>query len=234
MPRADTLANLLLGSFATVALYAIARTLHRRNPSWWTSPVVSVPPALSLLLVACHVGYGRYLAGTRWLVVLLGPAVVAFAIPIHAQRARIRRTWPVLAIAVVAGSVTAIGTSMLMSRLLGLDAVLRLSLLPRSISTPFAMLVSKQAGGNPNVTAVLVVLTGVVGAIIGEVLLAVLPLRDVLARGALMGMGAHAIGSARAHQIDPELGAIAGLVMVLAGVVNVLAAPWIAHWCGRG
>jgi putative effector of murein hydrolase len=123
---------------------------------------------------------------------------------------------------------------MLLSRMLGLDAELSRSLLPRSISTPFAMLVSKQAGGNPNVTAVLVVLTGVVGAMIGEALLVVLPLRHVLSRGALMGMGAHAIGSARAHQIDPELGAMAGLVMVLAGVVNVLASPWIAQWCSGG
>jgi predicted murein hydrolase (TIGR00659 family) len=232
MTHADGFLSGLLWSAATVVLYGLAKALHRRHPSWWSSPVVVVPLVLALVLIACHVSYGRYIAGTRWLVALLAPAIVAFAVPIHAQRARIRRYWPVLAIAVVAGSVTAIVTSMLLSNLLGLDAGLRLSLLPRSISTPFAMIVSKQVGGSPNVTAVLVVLTGVVGAMVGEVLLVVLPLRSVLARGALMGMGAHAIGSARAHQIDPEVGALAGLVMVLAGIVNVLAAPLIAHWCG--
>ncbi len=230
MTRADGLLNALLWSAATIALYAAAKALHRRHPAGWSSPVVGVPLVLALILIACHVSYGRYLAGTRWLLALLAPAIVAFAAPIYAQRTRIRRYWSVLAIAVVVGSVTAIVTSMLLSRLLGLDAGLRLSLLPRSISTPFAMIVSKQVGGSPNVTAVLVVLTGVVGAMIGEVLLVVLPLRSVISRGALMGMGAHAIGSARALQIDPEVGAIAGLVMVLAGIVNVLAAPLIAHW----
>jgi putative effector of murein hydrolase len=196
--------------------------------------VAAVPLVLAIVLVTCKVSYGTYLAGTRWLLALLAPAIVSFAVPIYAQRALIRRYGHVLAIAVVVGSVTAIATSVLLSRLLGLDAELGHSLIPRSISTPFAMIVSKQVGGTPNVTAVLVVLTGVVGAMIGEVLLVVLPLRSVLSRGALMGMGAHAIGSARAHQIDPEVGAIAGLVMVLAGIVNVLAAPWIAQWCGRG
>jgi len=230
MAHAEGFVDALLWSAATIALYAVARALHRRRAAWWSSPMVGVPLVLALLLLASHASYGRYIAGTRWLITLLGPAIVSFAVPIHAQRARIRRYWPVLAIAVVVGSATAIASSVLLSSLLGLDVGLRLSLLPRSISTPFAMIVSRQVGGEPNVTAVLVVLTGVVGAAIGEVLLAVLPLRDVLSRGALMGMGAHAIGSARAHHIDPELGAMAGLVMVLAGLVNVLAAPWIARW----
>jgi predicted murein hydrolase (TIGR00659 family) len=234
MPHADALRSALLWSAATLALYGAVKALNRRYPSGWSSPVIVVPLLLALVLVASHVRYGTYIAGTHWLVALLAPAIVAFAVPIYAQRAEIRRYWPVLAIAVVVGSATAIVSAMLLSRLLGLDAELRLSLLPRSISTPFAMIVSRQVGGSPNVTAVLVVLTGVVGAAIGEALLVVLPLRHVLSRGALMGMGAHAIGSARALQVDPEVGAMAGLVMVLAGILNVLSAPLIARWCGGG
>lgn len=228
MGFADRLPDLLLWSAVTLALHGAASALYRRRPLVVLSPVVTAPAALALLLAGLHVGYARYLSGTGWLVTLLAPAVVSFAVPIHAQRERIRRWWPVLAVAVVVGSATAIGSSLLLSRLLGLDAVLRASLVPRSISTPFAMIVARQLGGSPNVAAVLVILTGVVGAALGELLLAVPALRSVLARGALFGMGAHAIGSARALQIDPELGAIAGLVMVLAGVANVLVAPLLA------
>lgn len=228
MTRGELLLATLLGSALTLALYAGAKALYRRRPHAWASPVVLVPLAISVLLVAAHVRYATYIAGTRWLVMLLGPALVSFAVPIHAQRDRLRRDWPVLAVAVVVGSVTAIASSVALSRALGLDALLRLSLVPRSISTPFAMIVARQLGGSPNVAAVLVILTGVVGAALGELLLAVPALRSVLARGALFGMGAHAIGSARALQIDPELGAIAGLVMVLAGVANVLVAPLLA------
>ena len=102
-------------------------------------------------------------------------------------------------------------------------------MLPRSMSTPFAMAVSRDLGGSPELTAVFVVITGVLGAALGEALLLRLPLRSGLARGALMGMGAHGVGTARAYQIGPEEGAIAGLVMVFTGVLNVLAAPLVAQ-----
>jgi putative effector of murein hydrolase len=97
------------------------------------------------------------------------------------------------------------------------------------MSTPFAMTVSGDIGGVPNLTAVFVIFTGVFGAALGEAMLAILPLRSVLARGALFGMGAHAAGVAKAHEIGREEGSIAGLVMVLVGLLNVLAAPLLVH-----
>jgi putative effector of murein hydrolase len=115
-----------------------------------------------------------------------------------------------------------------MARLFDLNDVLRLSLLPRSISTPFAMTISGDIGGIPDLTALFVVVTGVTGAAVGDILLKVLPVHTALARGALFGMGAHGAGVARASQIGAEEGSIAGLVMVLVGLVNVLAAPLLA------
>jgi putative effector of murein hydrolase len=117
--------------------------------------------------------------------------------------------------------------------MLGLGDVLRLSLLPRSISTPFALAVSEDIGGVPDLTAVFVVLTGVLGAALGDLVLFVLPIRSSLARGALLGASAHGAGAAKAHEIGREEGTIAGLVMVLVGLLNVLTAPLLAA-CLRG
>src|SRR5690606_5346239 len=103
------------------------------------------------------------------------------------------------------------------------------SLLPRSISTPFAMEVSGEIGGIPQLTAIFVVLTGVLGAALGDIVLAWLPLRSALARGALLGVGAHGAGTAKAHMIGREEGSIAGLVMVLVGLMNILVAPVLAQ-----
>jgi putative effector of murein hydrolase len=160
---------------------------------------------------------------------LLGPATVAFAIPIYQQRATIRRYWPVLLVGVVMGSSSAMLSAWGLAHLLGLNDAISLSLMPRSMSTPFAMTVSGDIGGTPDLTAIFVVITGVFGAALGELMLNWLPLRSTLARGALFGMGAHGAGVAKAHQIGREEGSIAGLVMVLVGLVNVLAAPFIAH-----
>jgi predicted murein hydrolase (TIGR00659 family) len=231
-PSELLLLRALFWSLLTIAFYALGKVLHRRRPGSWSSPLVVTPLLLILATLLLHVTYREYIRSTHWLVVLLGPATVAFAVPIYEQRSLIRRYWMLLVVGALAGSATAIFTSWELSSLLGLNDSLRLSLLPRSMSTPFAMTVSGDIGGVPALTAVFVVVTGVLGAALGEALLNCLPLRSALARGALLGMGAHGAGTAKAHQIDAEVGAIAGLVMVLVGLLNVLAAPVLARFLG--
>ncbi len=216
-------------SLATIAFYLIAKRLYRRWPHWWLMPLAVTPALVALAILFLHTAYRDYIRDTGWLVALLGPATVAFAVPIYEQRVLIQRQWPLLLAGMVVGSFTAMATSWVFAVLLGVGGALRLSLLPRSISTPFAIEVSGEIGGMPDLTAVFVVLTGIAGAALGDLVLARLPLRSPLARGALFGAGAHAAGTARAHQIGREEGAVAGLVMVLAGLMNVLAAPLIAH-----
>ncbi|UFZ01708.1 LrgB family protein [Bradyrhizobium ontarionense] len=226
----EPLVQAAVWSLATILLYLLAKRLHRRWPRWWLMPLAVAPALLMIAALALNVSYRDYIRGTHWLVALLGPATVAFAVPIYEQRALIRRRWPLLLAGMVAGSLTAVATSWALAYLLGIDGELRLSLLPRSISTPFAMEVSGEIGGIPDLTAVFVVLTGIIGAAVGDIVLARLPLRSTLAKGALFGVGAHGAGTARAHQIGREEGAIAGLVMVLVGLMNVALAPLIIQF----
>jgi len=226
---AEPAVQALLWSAITIGFYWAAKRLHRRWPRRWLMPLAVTPVLIGAVILSLHATYHDYIRGTKWLVLLLGPATVAFAIPIYEQRALIRRHWPVLLAGMFAGSATAIVSSWALATLVGLDGPLRLSLLPRSISTPFAMEVSGDIGGNPDLTAVFVAVTGMIGAVIGDMILARIPFASALARGALFGVGAHAAGTARAHQIGATEGAVAGLVMVLVGLMNVLAAPLIVH-----
>lgn len=215
-------------SLLTIAVYWLAKRLHRRWPYWWSMPLVVTPLLVGLCLVALHANYRDYIRSTHWLVMLLGPATVAFAVPIYEQRDLIRRQWPILLVGMLAGSLTAIGSSWALATLVGLEGSLRLSLLPRSISTPFAMEVSADIGGVPDLTAVFVVATGIAGALIGDLVLGRLRLASSLARGALYGIGAHGAGTAQARRLGESEGAVAGLVMVMVGLLNVLLAPVIA------
>ncbi|MGY4305619.1 putative murein hydrolase (TIGR00659 family) [Bradyrhizobium sp. USDA 4369] len=226
----EPLVQAAVWSLATILLYLLAKRVHRRWPRWWLMPLAVAPALLMIAALTLNVSYRDYIRGTHWLVALLGPATVAFAVPIYEQRALIRRRWPLLLAGMVAGSLTAVATSWALAYVLGIDGELRLSLLPRSMSTPFAMEVSGEIGGIPDLTAVFVVLTGIIGAAVGDIVLARLPLRSTLARGALFGVGAHGAGTARAHQIGHEEGAIAGLVMVLVGLMNVALAPLIIQF----
>lgn len=230
MSLSNPLVATLFWSAATILLYLAAKRVYRRFPMWWLTPLVVTPLLLIALVIGLNQNYRGYFGATHWLVALLGPATVAFALPIYQQRATIRRYWPVLLAGVVVGSSSAMASAWGLAHLLGLNEAISLSLMPRSMSTPFAMTVSGDIGGTPDLTAIFVVLTGVFGAALGEVMLNWLPIRSALARGALFGMGAHGAGVAKAHQIGSEEGSIAGLVMVLVGLVNVLAAPLIAHF----
>lgn len=209
-------------AMATLLVYGLARLLNERLRRWWTSPLLLTWLGCGALLLAFHVSYAEYLKGTHWMVALLGPATVSFAIPIHRNRDLIRKHWPILGVGVFSGCVVAVASAWFMASFLDLPPQLRASLLPRSITTPLAMSSSAQLGGVPELTAAFTAITGLFGAAVGDLLLAFLPLRTSFARGALFGMGAHGAGVAKARELGPEEGAIAGLIMVLAGLVTVL------------
>lgn len=212
----------------TLLAYLGSRWLYRRSGRYLFSPLILVPTLLLAVAVPLHTAYAEYARNTHWLMGVLGPVTVAFAVPIWQQRKLLARHWPALLIGMLAGSAASIGSSWGLAHLLALDTTTSLSLVPRSITTPFAMPVAEDLGGVPELTAVFVMFTGVLGALFGGVLLRYLPLRTPLARGALFGVGAHGAGVSRAHEVGGEEGSVAGLVMVLTGLLNLLAAPLVA------
>ncbi|MFK0086826.1 LrgB family protein [Pseudomonas sp. NPDC090755] len=209
----------------TLLAYLGSRWLYRRTGRYLLSPLILVPAVLLAIAVPLHTAYAEYSRNTHWLMSVLGPVTVAFAVPIWQQRALLARHWLALSLGMLVGSAASIGSSWGLAHLLALDNAVSLSLLPRSITTPFAMPLAQDLGGVPELTAVFVMFTGVLGAMFGGVLLKFLPLRTPLARGALFGVGAHGAGVSRAHEVGGEEGSVAGLVMVLTGLLNLFAAP---------
>ncbi|NMY96673.1 LrgB family protein [Pseudomonas proteolytica] len=210
----------------TLVAYGFSRWIYRRTGRYLLSPLILVPALLLAVAVPLNTAYAEYATDTHWLV--LGPVTVAFAIPIWQQRQLLMRHWSALLLGMLAGSAASIGTSFGLAKALALDSSVTLSLVPRSITTPFAMPLAHDLGGVPELTAVFVMFTGVFGALLGGVLLKWLPLRSALARGALFGVGAHGAGVSRAHEVGGEEGSVAGLVMVLTGLLNLFAAPLLA------
>ncbi|MDQ7980801.1 LrgB family protein [Paraburkholderia sp. SARCC-3016] len=209
----------------TVALYFMSKMLYARVKTMWFTPLVAVPIVLVAIVALAHIPYRVYFQDTRWLMWLLGPATVAFAVPIYEYRDLMKRHWISLAVGVVVGIVVAVGGSLALAKLLHLSPELQRSLMTRSISTPFALAVSDKIHAPKDLTALFVIATGVCGMIFGELVLALLPLRSRLARGALFGAAAHGVGTAKARELGSEEGVVASLTMMIAGVVMVLLAP---------
>ncbi|GAT35547.1 putative effector of murein hydrolase [Terrimicrobium sacchariphilum] len=222
----------VLWAAVTLGIYLAALRLYRACRVWWLSPLLVTWVLCGVLIVVFHTAYRDYLRGTSWLVSLIGPTTVAFAIPIHENRALIRKYWVLLLIGTVAGSAISFGSAWALAWLFHLSPEMQASLLPRSITTPFAMTVSQDLGGLPELTAAFTAITGLFGAAIGEGVMSWLPLRSSFARGAFFGMGAHGAGVAKAREIGEEEGAVAGLIMVFAGLLNVLAVVLFVHLRG--
>ncbi|MDX9987608.1 LrgB family protein [Thiothrix unzii] len=224
-------ASPLFGLTMTLIAYGIAYRVYlwgKSNPL--LNPVVTAVLLLITLLVLTDTSYQDYFEGGQFVHFLLGPATVALAIPLYRQVGKLKALWlPVLVallVGVTVGGISAVGIAWL----LGADAQILLSLAPKSVTAPVAMGIAERIGGIPSLTAVLVVMTGVVGAVLGTKWFDLLRIRDDSVRGIAMGVAAHGIGTARAFQVSAEMGAFAGLAMALSAFTASVILPWLVGW----
>lgn len=216
----------LLHLTLTLAAYLVGSALYRRaglNPL--VNPVLIAVLLIVGLLLATGTEYRSYFDGAQFVHFLLGPATVALAVPLYNQVKQVRRTLPGLLAAIVIGSLTAAASAVAVAWLLGASEQTLLSLAPKSVTTAIAMGISERLGGLPSLTAVLVILTGIVGAMLGPPVMNLLRIRDWRARGLAMGVAAHGIGTARALQVNEVAGAFSGLAMGLNALATAILLP---------
>lgn len=210
---------------ATVAIFRGATIISQRANSVIANPVGISVLVLLLILYVSDTRYAQYFAGARWLNFLLGPATVALAIPLYQQWGRVHAMYLPLCVTLLLGSLFAILSAAGTGWLLGASPESLLSLAPKSATAPVAMGIVEKLGGLASLTAAVVVLTGITGAIIGPWLLDRLRIGNPVIRGFSMGMASHGIGTARAFQESEEAGAFAGLGMGLNALMTSALVP---------
>ncbi len=219
-------ASPLLGLTLTLLAYQVAVLVNQRcNDTPLANPVLLAVAALVLLLWATGTPYRIYFDGAQFVHFLLGPATVALAIPLHAQLGRLKRMAGPLLVALLAGSLSAALSAVLIGHLLGASDTTLLSMAPKSVTTPIAMGIAERIGGLPSLTAVLVILTGILGATGAQGLFALLRIHDPAVRGFALGTASHGIGTARAFQSGEEAGAFSALAMGLNGLLSAALLP---------
>jgi putative effector of murein hydrolase len=178
--------------------------------------------------------YATYREGVGLLSFLIGPATVALAVPLFAQRERIRQLWRPIGVALLVGGTVAIVSALLIAWALGGTRETLMALAPKSATMPIALPVAERMGGPASLAAVAVAITGIAGAVLAAPLMRLLRVHDPAVRGFAIGLTAHAIGTARELQVHPTAGAFAALAMSLNGVATavlvplcVAAMPWL-------
>ena len=222
-------ASPLLWLGMTLAVYLAGQWLFWRSGGRALfNPVALAVTLLVSLLLFTGTPYTTYFSGAQFIHFLLGPATVALAVPLYLHWERVRRLFLPIIAGLLAGSLTAIVSAMGIAWLLGGSPKTLLSLAPKSVTTPVAMGIAEKIGGLPSLTAVMVIVTGVIGAVAAPALLKGLRIQDDAVKGFAIGVAAHGIGTARAFQISSLAGAFAGLAIGLNALLTVLLAPLIA------
>ncbi len=209
----------------TLGAYQLALLLFEKTRSVLAQPVLVATLLVVAALLACGIDYATYRSASSMLWLLLGPATVALAVPLYLNLPRIRQLfWPVLIALAVGGTVT-LALTLLLAHLLGAGHAMLMTLAPKSVTSPIAILVAEQLGGSASLAAVFVMITGVLGAALGPALLRLARVTHPAARGLALGLSAHAVGTAQALQESSETGAFAALAMSLAGVATAVLLP---------
>ena len=198
-------------------------TLLRKKTGWsFMNPLLISILLVIVFLLVFRVSYADYQASARYLSWFLTPATVSLAIPLYLQLERLKKNIKAILVSIFAGSLASMVSVLALSVLFGFTHSQYVTFLPKSITTAIGMGVSEELGGFPAITAVVIVVTGIFGNIIGETVCKALNVTDPVAVGLAFGTSAHAIGTAKAMELGETEGAMSSLAIVTAGIITVL------------
>lgn len=226
-------ANPLLWIAVTLVVFAAAQWISaslKAHPL--ANPVLLSVASIIALLLATHTPYEQYFSGAQFIHLLLGPAVVALAVPLSRHLHRLRRLARPVLLGIAAGCVSGAVFVLLLAWLFGANGQLAASLVTKSVTAPVSMAITAHVGGVPALAAIASVLTGMVGAAFGPWLLDLFGVRDPVQRGLAMGTASHGQGTARILQESEEAGAMSALAMGLTALAMALVLPAVARLLG--
>ncbi|WP_187265485.1 LrgB family protein [Reinekea thalattae] len=209
----------------TIGLFLLAQQLYKKFPTPLLNPVLVSLTALVLLLLFAQIDYSHYNQYASVLTFLLKPAVVALGVPLYQQLHSIKKELPQILSLVFVSVVIAVVSTTALALLVGASAQIAASLSPKSVTTPIAVLIADQIGGQPSIAAIAVMVTGLVGSVVGVPWLRAMRVHHPKAQGIAMGTACHALGTARIVEEGAQQGAYSAFALVLSAILSSLLCP---------
>lgn len=216
------------GVTISLLTYMLGVFLKKRFKSGLLNPLLLSIAASIAVLLAARVDYDAYNAGAKYLSWFLTPATVCLAIPLYEQLDLLKKNWAAVAAGIVSGVLTNMVTVFALALTFKLNYQEYVTLLPKSITTAIGMGVSEELGGYVTITVAVIVITGVLGNILGELVCKAAGIREPIAKGLALGTSAHAIGTAKAMELGEVEGAMSSLSIAVSGVLTVVCASFFA------
>lgn len=220
--------SLYFGMVLSVAGYLVGVWLKKKTGFFLFNPILVAEALIILFLLAFDIDHAEYNRGAVYLSYFLTPATVCLAIPLYRQLELLKKNAVAIFASILAGVAGSAASIFAMSVFFRLDHVYYVSLLPKSITTAIGMGVSEELGGIVTLTVVSIIVTGIFGNVIADVLFSVCRIEEPMAKGLALGTAAHAIGTARALELGEVEGAMSSLAIAVAGLTTVVAAPMMS------
>ncbi|WP_438349852.1 LrgB family protein [Paenibacillus sp. FA6] len=212
---------------ANVSIYIVMSMIYRRFHIPVLMPALTATFAVVVLLLYFRIPYETYMIGGQWINQLLGPAVVSLAYPLYKQRHVLRRNLPAILGGTLTGLLVGMLSGMFLAIILGFSELYILSLLPKSITTPVAIQISDNLGGDYSLTSVFVMIAGFTGAIGGPYILKMFRIKDAIGIGIGLGTASHALGTAKALEYGEESVSMSSVAMTVCAIAGSMIAPLV-------
>ena len=228
----EIMSNPIILLAITFGIYYVGRQIQKRTGWVVLNPILITIVALIALLQLTGISYETYEQGGQYIDFWLKPAIVALGVPLYQNLGQIRRQLLPILMSQLVGCLVGLVSVTLIASALGASHEVIVSLAPKSVTTPIAMEVCKTSGGIPSLTAAIVVIVGLFGAIFGFKILEVWHVRNPFSQGISMGTAAHAVGTSRAMEKGEAYGAYSSLGLILNGVLTALLTPFVLKLLG--
>ena len=228
----EIMSNPIILLAITFGIYYVARQIQKWTGWVVLNPILVTIAALIALLQLTGISYETYEQGGQYIEFWLKPAIVALGVPLYQHLGQIRRQLLPILMSQLVGCLVGLVSVTLIASALGASHEVIVSLAPKSVTTPIAMEVCKTSGGIPSLTAAIVVIVGLFGAIFGFKILEVWHVRNPFSQGISMGTAAHAVGTSRAMEKGETYGAYSSLGLILNGVLTALLTPFVLKLLG--
>lgn len=216
------------GVTISLLAYMVGMYLKKRFHFGFFNPLLLSILCTMVVLLGAGVDYETYYAGAKYLSWLLTPATICLAIPLYEQLQLLKENRRAILLGIISGVATSLVTVLALSFLFRLDHKEYVTLLPKSITTAIGMGISEELGGYVTITVAVIIITGVLGNILGEQICKIFRIDEPIAKGLAMGCSAHAIGTAKAMEMGEVEGAMSSLSIAVSGILTVLGASVFA------
>lgn len=213
----------------TLVTFALASFCQKKWKLAILNPILLSGVAIIAILKELGISNETYQSGCAFLSFLLTPATICLAVSFYEQFRNLKRHLPAVTAGVLAGTIASIGSVWALARIFRLEQSLMLALLPKSITTAIGVVLSREIGGVAAITTAAIVITGIIGNIMGPGLCKLFRLKNEVAQGVAFGTASHVIGTSKASEMSELAGAVSSLALTLAGIITCLVLSYLAQ-----